>query len=244
MNSEGKRLDKVSSVIPPTTPSIELVTLQAEPEPLEIDLQRTAVIVIDMQNAFVSKGGIVDLWGWDISPKQRIIEPIKKITNAARAKGVKVINVAIIYSPDLSNTGGPDSPNWYKLMLTSYRRHPEWRDKMLVRGTWGSEIIKKLRPQEGDILIEKPKYSAFFQTSLDAILKKCNIKYVLFVGVDTNICVEASIRDAFYLEYFPILISDATVSIGPAFTQEATIFNVESCYGWTTTAENIGKALK
>lgn len=230
--------------MPALIPRLEPIMLEAEPEPLEIDRQRSAVIVIDMQNAFVSKGGMFDLWRFDISGGQKIIGPIKKITSAAQAKGCKVVYLAQRYSPDLHDSGGLGSPNWYKEgSLASYREQPEWRDKLLIRGTWGADIVKELKPQEGDILVEKPRYSAFFQTNLDIILKTYNIKYLVFVGIATNICVEASIRDAFYLEYFPILISDAVVNNGPAFTQEATIFNVKCVYGWVTTTENLVKAM-
>ena len=71
--------------------TIELV---AEPEPIDIDLQRTAVVIVDMQNAFISKGGMFDLRGIDVTPNQKIIEPIKKICNAARLKGIKIIYAA------------------------------------------------------------------------------------------------------------------------------------------------------
>jgi len=241
MKSDRK---KPPAVIPVTPPAIKPVMLQAEPEPIEIDLQRAAVIVVDMQNAFISKGGMVNLWGGDTLPRQKLIKPIRRITDTARAKGLKVVKVAMTYSPDLSDTGGPNSPNWYKTGLASYIKHPEWRDKMLFRGTWGANIVEELKPQEDDILVHKPRYSAFFGTDLDTILKTSNAKYLVFVGVNTNICVEASIRDAYYLDYFPILISDATMNWGPAFTQEAAILNVKSCYGWVTTTENIIKAME
>lgn len=218
--------------------------LQAEPEPLKIDLLRTAVIVIDMQNAFVSKGGMFDLLGFDVLPIQKTIEPIKRINSAARAKKCKVVYIAHRYSPYSHDNGGPDSPNWYKDgSLRDYREHPEWRDKLIIRGTWGAEIIDELKPQEDDISVEKPRYSAFFGTNLDVILRTYNIKYLAFVGVTTNICVETSIRDAYNLNYFPILISDATASAPPSM-REATIHNVIRCFGWVTTSENLIRAIQ
>jgi ureidoacrylate peracid hydrolase len=230
--------------MPVLIPYIEPVMLEAEPEPLEIDLQRTAVIVIDMQNTFVSKGGVLDLMGLDISPCVRVIKLIDKMNSAARTRGVKVIYVVHYYSPDLRETGGPNSGNWYTRHLVLYREHPEWRDKFFVRGTWGAEIVKELEPKEDEILVAKPRFSDFFGTDLDTILKTFSIKFLVFVGVDTSICVESGIRDASYLDYFPILISDAVASAGPPFTQEATIFNVKRCFGWVTTTERFVKALK
>ncbi len=231
--------NKAVPVTPTRTSAREPVILEAEPEALEIDLQRTAVIVIDMQNAFVSKGAMFDLLGLDISDNPKIIEPIKKITSTARAKGVKVIYVVHRLSPDLREGGGPNSTYWYKGELAAYRQHPEWRDKLIIRETWGADIIDELKPQEGDILVEKPRFSAFFGTALDIILKTSDVKYLIFVGIATNICVESSIRDASHLDYFPILISDAAMQVGPAFTQEATILNIKRVFGWVTTTKNI-----
>ena len=112
--------------------------LQAEPQSLEIDLSKTAVIVIDMQNAFLSKGGMVDLRGADISKPRKAVEPIKALTSAARARGLKVIYVAHRYSPDMRDSGGPNSPAWHKSDQKSYREHPEWHDRHLITGTWGA----------------------------------------------------------------------------------------------------------
>jgi ureidoacrylate peracid hydrolase len=207
--------------------------LQAEPEPIEIDLMKTAVIVIDMQNAFVSTGGFFDLATEDFSRCRHILQPVKQICNAARTRQMKVIYVVFHYSPDLREMGNPGLPSWYK-EARFYREHPEWRDKFLIRGTWGAEIVEELKPHEGDIVVEKSKYSAFFGTNLNVILRTLDIKYLVFVGVATNICVEASLRDAYYHGYFPILVSDATAPLGPSHTQDATVFNVMQCYGWVT----------
>ncbi len=245
MTSEKEKLDEVIAAIPAATPALAPFNVQAEPEPVEIDLQRTAVVVIDMQHCFVSKGGMFDLFGLDVSVCQRVIEPIKRITAAARVKGMKVVNVAHIYNPDLSDTGGKNSPNWYKdCSLPWQREHPEWGDKFYIGGTWGAEIIDELKPQKDDLFVVKPRYSAFWQTDLHTLLQSYYIKYLIFMGVATNVCVEHSVRDAFNNEYFPILISDASAHAGPPFTQDATIANIQFVYGWVTTTENILKAIE
>lgn len=225
-------------------PATGTILLEAEPEPLQIDLQMLSLVVIDMQNAFVNKGGMFDLGAKDISRGQGIIEPIKKLSNAARVRNVKVIYVVHHHSPDLRETGGPNAGYWHSPEVRMYREHPEWKDKFIIRGTWGAEIIKELKPREDDIVVVKPRYSAFFETDLDTILKTFNLKYLAFVGVATNICVEAAIRDACYRGYFPILISDASANSGPPYTQQATIFNVKDCFGWVTTTENLVKVLE
>ncbi len=117
------------------------------------------------------------------------------------------------------------------------RQAPHWR-------YMGCDIVKELEPQEGDIVVAKPRYSIFFGTRLDIILKTCDIKYLVFIGTTINVCVETSIRDAFNLEYFSILVSDSCAHSGPSFVKEATIFNVKRCFGWVTTTENTIKAMK
>ena len=221
------------------------VTLRAEPEPLAIELSKTAIIVVDMQNAFVSPGGMFDLWGHDISPAQKITPLVKRICTSARPRVGKVVYTKAQYSTDMHETGGPNSPSWYKNKnLVTYREHPDLRDRLTLRGTWGADIIKELEPQEGDVVVEKQKYSAFFGTNLDITLRTYNIKYLVFVGVATNICVESTLRDASFYEYWPILISDACASDGHELTQEATITNVKLHFGWVTTTEGFLRAIE
>ena len=231
--------------MPAPTPALQPVILEAEPGPLEIDLQRTAVMVIDMQNAFAAKGGWLDLQGFDISATLKTIDPINKITGAARAKGVKVVYTAHVYSSDMHDTGGPNSPNWWKEpTLVMCREQPEHADKGCIRNTWGSEIVDELKPQKGDIVVEKNRYSGFVATNLDMILKTCNTKYLVFTGVGTSVCVESTLRDAFFLEYWPIIVSNACAAGGPPSIHEATLFNVKSTFGYVTTSEDLVKVLK
>ena len=245
MNSKREKLDAALSAIPARIPSQEPLILQAEPEPLEIDLRQTGVIVIDMQNAFVSKGGMLDLLGIDVSETPKIIVPINKISSVARTKGCKVIYVVMVHPPDLSQSGGPNNGIWYKeTTQVMAREHPEWQDKFTFKGTWGAQIVDGLNIEECDIVIEKQRYSAFYETNLDTVLKTYNIKYLIIGGVATNICVEGSIRDAYYHGYFPVLVSDAVAHGGPSFVRDATIFNIKICYGWVATTENILKAIE
>ena len=219
-----------------------IVKIETEPEPIEINLARSAVIVVDMQNAFVSKGGMFEARGFDVASIQKVIEPIRRICNRARERKVKVIYIAHVLSPDLREVG-PESSFWYK-SVRAYREDPTWKDKYLIRGTWGSEIIDLLKPKEGDFLIEKPRFSAFFGTNLDTVLKTYNLKYLFFTGCATNICVEASVRDAANLSYFPVLISDATANNGPSYIQDGTIHNIKVALGWVSNTENFLKAME
>ena len=124
------------------------------------------------------------------------------------------------------------------------KEHPEWKDKFYIYGTWGAEIIEELKPLEGDIVVKKQKHDGFIGTNLDIILRTLGAKYLFFVGAATNICVESTLRHAFSLDYFPVLVSDAVSQMGSNITQEATILNVQSTFGWVTNAEDLLRAIR
>jgi ureidoacrylate peracid hydrolase len=232
-------------VVDCSLPGASWVTVQAKPEPVNIDLARTAVVVVDMQNAFASKGGMFDLVGQDISGAKAVIATNKQIITAARKAGIKVIYLLMSYSPDLSNSGGPDSPNWHKASaLIMLNKCPEkYKDKSLVEGSWVETVVDELKPNPGDIVIRKSRYSGFRGTSLDVVLKTYNIKYLIFTGIATNVCVESTLRDGYFLDYWPILVADATNNAGPPFTQQATLWNVEALFGWVTSTKDITEAM-
>jgi len=222
----------------------KVATIPAKPEDVKIDTNRTAVIVVDMQNSFASKGGMFDLVGQDISGSKNVIETNRKVIEAARAAKIKVIYLLMSYEPDLSNSGGPNSPNWQKEFgLVVMRQKPELKGKILIRGTWDEAVVDELKPKPGDIIVRKARYSGFVGTNLDQILKTYNIKYLIFTGIATNVCVESTLRDAFFREYWPIVVSDATNNAGPPFTQQGTLWNVEALFGWVTTAQDFVKAI-
>ncbi len=219
------------------------VTIKAKPEPIEIDVGRSAVIVVDMQNAFVSKGGMFDTFGWDISACEGVIENNKKIIQAARRAGAKVVFLKMSYDPDYSNSGGPESPNWHKeLGLVMMKKNPEYWGRFVTKGSWDEEICEELKPELEDITVRKQRYSGFAGTNLDLILKTYNIKYCIYTGVATNVCVESTLRDGFFLDYWPILVSDAVNNAGPPITQQATFWNIEALFGWVTTTDDFLKA--
>jgi ureidoacrylate peracid hydrolase len=220
------------------------VSVEARPEAIRVDLAKTALIVVDMQNAFASKGGMFDLLGRDVSAAGEVITTIKKLAEAARAAMVRIIYLTMSYAADMSDSGGPGSPNWYKeLGLAAMNDNPVYKGKFLIRGSWDAEVVESLRPQPGDVVIQKSRYSGFRGTSLDVVLKTWGITYLIFTGIATNVCVESTVRDAFFLDYWPILISDATNNTGPAFTQQATLWNVEAVFGWVATSDDVLAAL-
>jgi len=222
-----------------------MVTLQARPEPLEIDLGRTALVVVDMQNSFVAKGGMFDLAGFDIAGSAPVIEANRRLIAAARGAGVKVVYLVIAFKPDLSDAGDPSSPAYHKeLALRMMRNRPELSGKLLIDGTWDAAIIEALTPQAGDKVIRKTRYDGFCNTELDGYLRSQNIRYLLFTGVATNVCVESTARHAFFNEYWPVMIEDAMNNSGPSYNQQATLWNFEYTLGWVTRSDAVIAALK
>ena len=222
-----------------------IIRIEADPESIEIDLRKTAVIVVDMQNAFISKGGYFDLIGTDISSNQKIIGACKNVIDEARLKGATILYLRMALSEDLSDVGPQDSPAYRKSrILPLLNKNPELKEKIYFDGSWGAKIIDDLKPEPGDIVIKKQRYDGFIGTNLDIILRTRQIKYLLFVGVATNVCVESTLRHAFFLDYFPILLSDAVSQKGSDLIQKATIYNTQSLFGWVSTSEKILEAIR
>lgn len=221
-----------------------MAVLTAIPETIDLDIKRTAVIVVDMQNAFATKGGMFDLAGHDISGAVPIIEANKRLLDAARRAGAKVVYLQMTYKPDLSDAGGPNSPNYHKEFgLVMMRARPELAGTLLIENTWDWQIVDELAPQPGDRVIRKSRYSGFWGTGLDSYLRSENIRYLLFTGIATNVCVESTARDAFFCEYWPILVEDAMNHAGPDFTRQATLWNFEHLFGWITDTDKSIEAL-
>jgi ureidoacrylate peracid hydrolase len=220
------------------------LALEAEPEPITIDTEKAALIVVDMQNSLCKKGGMLDYWdkldesmtGEVISACQRLIAYLRKIN-------VPIIYLRMTYGLETDADLGPDSPfYWKEKGLVAERREPSLRGRFLNEGNWDWEIIDELRPEPGDTVINKSRYSGFVNTDLDATLQSMGIKYLLFAGLYTNCCVESTLRDAFHQEYFAILMKDACGTAHPDSVREATYYNVQNDFGWVTTVDNLIKS--
>jgi ureidoacrylate peracid hydrolase len=221
------------------------LTIPARPEPIAIDPAQTAVVVVDMQNAYCSKGGYFDLFGMDISGAAAVIKAINTVLPPSRAAGMPVVYFQMGWDRDLVEAGGPSSPNYHKAnALRLMRQRPELRGTLLTRGTWDYAIVDDLKPQPQDYIVQKPRYSGFSGTNLDNYLRHHGIRNLVLTGIATNVCVESTLRDAFFLEYFPILIADCTHQAGPPEIQKAVLFTVETFLGWVTTSREYVEALR
>ena len=215
------------------------VTLPARPEALRVDPAETAVVVIDMQNAYATEGGYVDLAGFDIAGSASVIGRIAQVLDTARAAGMPVVFLQNGWDPDYVEAGGSGSPNWHKSnALKTMRTRPELHGQLLARGGWDYDLVDALTPQRGDIRVHKTRYSAFFNSQLDSVLRSRGIRNLVFVGIASNVCVESTLRDGFHLEYFGVMLEDATHHLGPPMMQAATVYNVEKFFGWVSTVDD------
>ena len=222
-----------------------MALLNARPEKLEVDFARSAIVVVDMQNAFASKGGLLDIAEQDLTAAPAVVRSIRALLDVARPAGLPVVYLQMGYKPDLSNAGGPRSPNCHKeLSMRLMRARPQLRGKLVTEGGWDFEIVPELAPHPEDVVIVKTRYSGFAGTTLDSQLRVRGIQYLFFTGIATNVCVESTLRDAYFHDYWPILLTDATMQAGDLSAQDATVFNVESFFGWTMNTGALCDALE
>jgi len=220
-------------------------TLDARPEAITFTAEQTALIVVDMQNAYASQGGYLDLAGFDVSATKPVIENIKTAVATAREAGMLIVWFQNGWDSDYVEAGGPGSPNFHKSnALKTMRKHPELQGKLLAKGSWDYQLVDELVPQLGDIVLPKPRYSGFFNTPLDSLLRSRGIRHLVFTGIATNVCVESTLRDGFFLEYFGVVLADATHQAGPAFAQQAALFNIETFFGWVSDVGTFCQALQ
>lgn len=222
-----------------------VVRVDAKPEPLSLDTSKTAVLVVDMQNDFGATGGMFDRAGIDIAPIKAVVAPTARMLRAARAAGLTVIYLKMEFRPDLADAGDIQSPNRRKHMslgLGEEMTAPDGREgRILIRDTWNTEILPELAPEAGDIIVSKRRYSGFYQTDLDIILRSHGISTLIVSGCTTSVCVESTIRDAMYRDYRCLLLTDCTaepVGAGlPRSNHEASLLVIQVLLGWTTSSD-------
>ncbi len=184
-----------------------------------------ALLVIDMQNGFVSKGGSYDLMGLNISKYSEVVPSLKQLIGFCRK-----VKIPIFYSQAVREESGID------LLTRSHRILPKSREERIkrrpicIRGSWDAEIVEELKPNFDDHVVIKRRDSVFQDTEVEVWLRSLGIDSIIFAGIDTSICVESSLRDAFNHGYDIILISDATAS-NNLNHYNSTLDNIRNYYG-------------
>lgn len=233
------------------SPSRQIV-VNAKPEALAIDPAQSAVVVVDMQNDFGSEGGMFALGGIDISGIRTVIAPTARVLAAARRAQVTIVYLKMAFRPDLSDAGVPDAPNWLKhrpLRPGESVTAPDGAaSRILIRDTWNTDIVPELTPEPGDVALYKHRFSGFYETNLDDILKSRSIKTLIFTGCTTSVCVESTIRDAMFRDYTCLLLADCTAEpIGdslPRSNHDASVLVIQTLLGWVSVSDELISALE
>jgi nicotinamidase-related amidase len=191
-----------------------MITIQADPAPLSIDLDRTAVLIIDMQRDFLEPGGFGASLGNDVGQLARTIAPCQALLESARALKLSVIHTREGHLPDLA-----DAP-----LAKLERGSPSQRigdpgpmGRILIRGEPGHDIIPQLAPRADEPVVDKPGKGAFYGTELQALLRRRGIESLIVCGVTTEVCVHTTVREANDRGYRCLVPGDCCGSYIPEF---------------------------
>ena len=197
-----------------------------------------ALLVIDVQNGFMSNGGSYHHLGMKISNYQHIIPTLRELISICRKH-----NVPVFYTQAVRESSGID------LLTKSHRILPKAREERIkkrpicVRGTWDAKILDAIKPTNKDHIVIKRRDSAFQDTETEVWLNSLKVNTLIFCGIDTSICVETSLRDGFNRGYDVILISDATASSNIRH-YKTTIEHVKEYYGLVLKAREMEKLME
>jgi nicotinamidase-related amidase len=226
-------------------PQPRRTTIACEPQSVVVDLNRTALIVIDMQNDFCAKGGWVDYLGFDYTPDRVPIGPLQRLLPPLRNASVPVIWVNWGNRPDLLNMP-PNQIHLYKprgIGIGLGEPLPGSGARVLEKDSWAAAVVDELKPEPGDVRIDKYRISGFWDTPLDSVLKNLGTRTILFAGVNTDQCVFCTLTDANFLGYGCVMLEDCCATTSPDFCTQASIWNVKKCYGFVTQSQNVISAL-
>jgi nicotinamidase-related amidase len=215
----------------------------AWPHDGRLEPAETALLIIDMQRDFCDEGGYIASMGYDLSPAREIISSVQAVRDTVAAWGGTIVLTREGHRPDLSDL--PPLKAWRSRFggIEIGARGPLGR--VLVRGEEGWDIVPELAPRPGEIVVDKPGYSAFYATDLERILAAKAIRRLIFTGVTTDVCVHSTLRSAVDRGYECLLVEDgcaATVAENHRAAVD-TVTTEGGIFGAVTTAEAICSAL-
>jgi nicotinamidase-related amidase len=236
--------DAVDLVRPPASP--RPLAFPAEPQSVTLDLGRSALVVIDMQNDFCHPEGWLASLGVDVAPARRPIAPLTRLVPALRREAVPIIWV---------NWGNrPDQLNLSPSLLHIYKPTgegiglgdplPKSGAKVLEAGSWAAAVVDELAIAPGDIAVAKYRISGFWDTPLDSILRNLGVTTLLFAGVNLDQCVLCTLQDANFLGYDCVLLADCAATTSPEYCTQATLYNVKQCFGFVAQSPALLRGLE
>jgi len=223
--------------------------LQARPQNVEIDLRRSALIVVDMQNDFCHREGWFGQKGVNIRATRKPIAILRRLLPLWRATGAPVVWLNWGVRPDRLNLPASvqfkakaDAQGWPSGVGYA-EASPLDRGPSLVPGHWGAQVVDELAPAPQDITVFKHRLSGFCDNELDSLLRQQGVQTLLFAGINTDRCVFSSLQDAGFLGYDCVLLEDACATPSPAYVSRAIHFLVEKLHGFVASAEALTVSL-
>ncbi|MGJ7046220.1 cysteine hydrolase family protein [Thermoanaerobacterium thermosulfurigenes] len=200
-------------------------------EDLSFRLEKSALLIIDMQNAFINKDGSLSKMGLDISRTLKVIDPIKRLKKEFKRCGRPVIYLQHIHRPDKMDAG-IISEVFPQIMELGH----------CFEGSWDADIIDELKPENDDYIVKKHRFSGFYHTELDDVLRSLDVRILVVSGVATNVCVESTVRDAFYRDYNVFVPRETTVSFAEEF-EKGSFANFEFAFARVLSIDEMIKLL-
>ncbi|MCU0525470.1 MAG: cysteine hydrolase [Elainella sp. Prado103] len=212
------------------------IDLATDTKRVRLDLAKTALLIIDMQNDFCHSEGWLAHIGVDVTPARQPIEPLRAVLPILRSTSVPILWVNWGNRPDLLNIGAG-----VRHVYNSSGEGvglgdplPKNGAPVLIKGSWAAAVVDELTIEPTDICIDKYRMSGFWDTPLDSILRNLGRTTLLFAGVNADQCVMATLQDANFLGYDCVLLRDCTATTSPEYCLQATIYNVNQCFGFVS----------
>ncbi len=195
---------------------------------ISMDRAKTAMIVVDMQNGFLDDEGSMVKSGMDIRELKKTVEPVRSLVEACHSADIPIIFTRMVQRADFKDAG-----------LRLERRPALKEVDSLVAGTWDAELDPRMDVRTADYILDKTRYSSFYNTNLEVILRGLAVDTLVICGVTTEICVESTIRDAFFRDYKVVVPEDAVAAMDLA-RHQGTLLTIQYGFGTVTkTAEVI-----
>lgn len=188
--------------------------------PVTLDPAHTAVLVVDMVNDFCLPDGAMPL-----PDAGRLYEPQRQVIEAVRDTGGVVVQVVDTHRSNLRED-----------------REFRTRDPHCLEGTHGAQVVEELAPRDDDLVVLKRRFSGFFATDLDLVLRDMHVEHVVVMGVVTNICVRSTVHDAFFLGYRVVVPEDTVAATGDR-EQASSLYDIGTHFGVVSTAADVEAAL-
>lgn len=173
-----------------------------------VDPRHAALVILDVQNDTCSSGGAAGRAGRDLSMMPEMVLHLQGLLEEARRQKLLRVFVQTTVLPG----GRSDSGAWlYRNLAKGIRPNPE-DDDFCIEGTWGHQVVAELQPLPEELRVKKRRSSAFYQTNLHLLLTNNGIKTLIVTGVETEDSVDATVRDAFYHDYYAVVPPDCVAS--------------------------------